>query len=59
MPDGPPSLRRALLIVLAGAAGTFVLWTLISGDLGTGATFGAIVLVVGAGMAAYEHRGRG
>jgi hypothetical protein len=52
----PPPLRRSLLGILAGTALTAVLWTLITGDVEEGVTYGAIVLVVGLGIAVYERR---
>ena len=42
----PQSLRRALLNVALGALFTTALWTLVTGDLAEGASFGGIALLV-------------
>src|SRR3954471_6355677 len=56
MRPGPPSLRRAVLTALGGALFTAVLWSLVSGDVERGATYGAIVLGVLLATAALERR---
>jgi hypothetical protein len=52
----PPSLGRTLLVILAGTALTTALWTLITGDLGQGAGYGSVILVVGLAIAVFERR---
>ena len=56
MRDPASSPLRAVLEVLAAAAGTTLLWTLISGGVSEGAGFGLVVLVVLGGWVALELR---
>jgi len=42
----PQSLRRMLLNVALGVLFTTVLWTLVTGDLAEGASFGGIALLI-------------
>jgi hypothetical protein len=58
MRDSPPSVRRAVLTAVGGALFTAVLWTIITGDVGRGASYGAIVLGVLLATAALERRRR-
>jgi hypothetical protein len=52
----PPPPGRTLLVILAGTALTTALWTLITGDLGQGAGYGSVILVVGLAIAVFERR---
>jgi hypothetical protein len=52
----PPPLGRTLLVILAGTALTTALWTLITGDVGQGAGYGSVILVVGLAIAVFERR---
>jgi hypothetical protein len=42
----PLTLRRALISALLGALATGVLWTLLTGDVERGASFGGVALIV-------------
>lgn len=52
----PMSLTRALLSAVIGALATAVLWTLLTGDVDRGASFGAIALVVLLAWVALDQR---
>jgi hypothetical protein len=52
------SLRRAVISVVLGTLFTTVLWTLVTGDLGDGALFGAVALVVMTGWVVLDRRRR-
>jgi hypothetical protein len=52
----PPPLGRTLVVILAGTALTTALWTLVTGDLGQGAGYGSVILVVGLAIAVFERR---
>jgi hypothetical protein len=58
MTGGPRSLGWTVAAIVLGALFTFVLWTLVTGDAGTGAAYGGIVLVVLAASALLERRRR-
>ena len=56
MRDPASSPLRAVLAVLAAAAGTTLFWTLVSGDVSEGAGYGLVVLIVLGGWLAIELR---
>ena len=56
MRDPSSSPVRAVLAVLAAAAGTTLFWVLVSGDLNEGAGYGLVVLIIMGGWLAIELR---
>jgi Flp pilus assembly protein TadB len=54
----PLTFRRALISALVGALATGVVWTLLTGDVERGATFGLIALVVLLAWVALDQRRR-
>jgi mannose/fructose/N-acetylgalactosamine-specific phosphotransferase system component IIC len=50
------SPRRAVISVALATVFTALLWTLITGDLGQGALYGAVALVVMLGWVALDRR---
>jgi hypothetical protein len=56
MRDPSSSPARAVLAVLAAAAGTTLFWTLVTGDLNEAAGYGLVVLIIMGGWVAIELR---
>lgn len=54
----PLTFRRAILSALIGALATGVLWTLLTGDVERGASFGGIALIVLLAWAILDERRR-
>ena len=58
MGEEPRSMRWTVAAIVLGSLFTFLLWSLVTGDVGTGAAYGGIVFVVLVASVVLERRRR-